>query len=123
MMRDRAEWARADFTAFGPTMSDEFDSSRVQKESALKRLDSAEFQKCIPRPKKNKPVVGWLILACLVAVPVYLFVKSVSVDSGGSTVEIIVLSTTVNGQVYEKEARPGDLDTDFVNFADGVRVP
>lgn len=41
----------------------------------------------------------------------------------GPAVEYTILSTTVNGQSYEKEETTADLGSDYVTFSDGVRVP
>jgi len=41
----------------------------------------------------------------------------------GPAVEYIYVYTTINGQLYEKEATPADLSSEFVTFGDGTRVP
>ena len=40
----------------------------------------------------------------------------------GPAIEYIYVYTTINGQLYEKEATPADLSGEFVTFADGTRV-
>ena len=40
----------------------------------------------------------------------------------GPAIEYIYVYTTINGQFYEKEATPADLNSQFVTFADGTRV-
>jgi hypothetical protein len=40
----------------------------------------------------------------------------------GPAIEYIYVYTTINGQLYEKEATPADLSSEFVTFADGIRV-
>jgi hypothetical protein len=41
----------------------------------------------------------------------------------GPAIEYIYVYTTINGQLYEKEATPADLSSEFVTFGDGTRVP
>jgi hypothetical protein len=38
-------------------------------------------------------------------------------------IEYTIVTTTINGQFYEKEATAEDLNSEFVTFADGTRVP
>jgi hypothetical protein len=41
----------------------------------------------------------------------------------GPAIEYTILSTTVNGQYFEKEETAADLASDYVTFSDGTRVP
>lgn len=69
-------------------------------------------------------VTKGLALAAAIFVGLYVaFGVFVAKKHNGPAIEYIYLYTTINGQLYEKEATAQDMSSGFVTFGDGTRVP
>jgi hypothetical protein len=79
-----------------------------------------------PQSKQN----GFFNLVKAIGIVVLLFFGGVALLSAifdkkdtSPKIEYTIVTTTINGQFYEKEATAEDLNSEFVTFADGTRVP
>ena len=69
----------------------------------------------------NRPLSELVVLMCFGVV--VLLSAGCEKQHSGPAIEYLVVYTTINGQFYEKEATAEDLNSGFVTFSDGTRVP
>ena len=90
-------------------------------EAAAAKKPAACLEKKEPQSKQREffnliKAIGIIVLIFWGAVALF------SKKRTGQAIEYTVLSTTINGQYFEKEATPNDLNSDFVIFEGGRRV-
>jgi CheY-like chemotaxis protein len=101
------------------------DSKRVEKEK-VKKPPAMLKQNGEPQSKQKE----FFNLIKAIGIVVLLFFGGIALLSAifdkndtSPKIEYTIVTTTINGQFYEKEATAEDLNSEFVTFADGTRVP
>lgn len=115
-------------------MTKQLEIRENQSRELLERVEKIEKRKPATLLKENRKPQSeqnvFFNLVKAVGIVVLIFFGAITLLSAlfdrkhtGQPIEYTILSTTINGQFYEKEETTADLAGNYVTFSDGTRVP